>query len=147
MGILLEKGNGNFLRFLQACLKGLQTLNDKFNTFTLSTQEDIKFNGQKIYLTRRLNDLYDTDQRRIYIVREESITPKYFFRNSESQTDYIYRISEVHTPFYVGRTSELGNPYDFVVYVPVSLVYNEEAFNATIKRYIPSDKRYIIQTY
>lgn len=147
MGILLEKGNGSFLRFLQACLKGLQTLNDKFNVFTLATQEDIKFNGQKIYLTRRLNDLYDSTNRAIYIATTQGIETKYIYRSIESQTDYIYRTIEASTPYYVGRIGEIGLEYDFVVYVPVSLVYNDEAFNATINRYIAADKRYIIQTY
>lgn len=147
MGILLQKGNGSYLRFLQACLKGLQTLNDAFNAYTSATQEDIKFNGQKIYLQRRLNDLYDSTLRRIYIVTQQGIETKYIWRNSESQTDYIYRLSEASTPFYIGRIGEIGDEYDFIVYVPVSLVYNDDAFNATINRYIASDKIYKIETY
>lgn len=147
MGILLRKGNGSFLRFLQACLKGLQTLNDTFNAFTISTQEDIKFNGQQIYLQRRLNDLYDLDQRRIYISTVQGLETKYIYDNSESQTDYIYNISEASTPFYLSDINEVGVEYDFIVFVPSSLIYNDEAFNATITRYIAADKRYIIQTY
>lgn len=147
MGILVQKGNGSLLRFIQALLKGLQSLNNTFNTYTQSIQENIKFNGQKIYLQRRLNDLYDNTQRRIYIVSEQGIETKYIYRNSELQTDYIYRISEAQTPFYVGRKAESGAEYDFIVYVPISLLYNDDAFNATITRYIAADKRYIIQTY
>lgn len=147
MGILLTKGNGNLLRFLQACLKGLQTLNDTFNAYTLATQEDIKYNGQKIYLTRRLNNLYDNSLRRIYIVTQQGIESKYIWRNSESQTDFVYRTIEAHPPFYLGRIGEGGDEYDFIVYIPISLVYNEDQFNATINRYIAVDKRYVIQTY
>lgn len=147
MGILLKKGNGSFLRFLQACLKGLQTLNDLFNTYTIAVQEDIKFNGQKIYLQRRLNNLYDNTNRAIYIVTTQGIETKYIFDNNESQTDYVYDISEASTPFYVGNVNEIGAEYDFIIYVPTSLVYNDDAFNATITRYIAADKRYLIQTY
>ena len=147
MGILLEKGNGSYLRFLKACLKGLQTLNDTFNAYTLATQEDIKFNGQKIYLQRRLNDLYDNTQRRIYIVTQQGIETKYIWDNAESQTDFVYDASEATTPFYIGDTGEIGGEYEFIVYVPASLVYNDEAFDATIARYKAVDKRYIIQTY
>ena len=147
MCILLQKGNGSFLRFLQSCLSGLQTLNNKFNAYTQSVQEDIKFNGQKIYLQRRLNDLYDPTNRAIYIVTSQNIETKYIFDNSESQTDYIYNIIEASAPFYIGDISEAGLGYEFIVYVPVALVYNDEAFDATINRYKAVDKRYIIQTY
>jgi len=147
MGIIVKKGNGNVLRFLQACLSGLQTLNDKFYVYIFGIKEDLKFNGQGIYLVRRLNDLYDNTLRRIYIVNQQGITDKYVFRNSESQTTYVYRIGEAATPFYIGRISEQGTEHDFIIYVPVSLVYVEDNFNATVSRYKLVNKRYKIEKY
>ena len=147
MGIRVKKGNGNVLRYLQACLSGLQTLNDKFYAYIVGVKEDLKFNGQTIYLTRRLNDLYDDTLRRIYIVNEQGITDKYIFYNSERQTEYVYYTSEASTPFYVGYNSERGVDYDFVIYVPVSLTYVEDNFNATLNRYKLKNKRYKIETY
>jgi hypothetical protein len=147
MGILLGKGNGNVLRFLQACLSALQTLNNLFNAFTQNAQENIKFNGQKIYLQRRLNDLYDPTQRRIYIVTEQGIETKYIYDNNELQTDYVYETIEASAPFYISDINETGADYDFIIYVPVSLIYNANAFNATVSRYLAADKIYVIQTY
>ena len=147
MGIRLIKGNGNVLRFLQSCLSGLQTINDSFYSYVVNVKEDLKYNGQIINLTKRLNDLYDNTLRRIYISNQQGITTKYIFNNAERQTDYIYNTIEASTPFYLGNNSEMGIEFDFIVYVPASLVYESENFNATINRYRLADKRYKIETY
>ena len=146
MGILVKKGNGTILKFIDSCLSGLQTLNNKFTAFTTETREDLKYNAQAIYLSKRLNDLYDYTNRGIYIVNIQSIHTKYMYRNSELQTDYLYRNSESQD-FIITRLFDRGLDYNYIIKVPISLTYSEDNFNATVIRYNFVGKRYIIETY
>lgn len=147
MGILITSGNGNVLRFLKACLAGLQTLNNNFYSYAIEVKEDLKYNSQVINMTKRLNDLYDNSLRRIYISNQQGIVDKFIFNSSERQLDYVYNTIEGSAPFYIGNNSERGIEFDFIVYIPASLVYVSENFNATINRYKFDDKRYKIETY
>ena len=143
MGIRISKGNGNVLRFLQSCLTGLQTLNNNFFSFVTGVKEDLKFNGQKIYLERRLNDLYDNSQRRIYIINLDNFEITYVFRNSEDQTLFVDRIGEGEPPLYIARNNEELNDTNFRVMIPSGV--DESMVRVTVDRYIISGLSYEVQ--
>lgn len=147
MGILVKDGNGNIVRFIQACLAGMQTLNNKFVSFTTAKKEELKYNAQIIYLTKRLNDLYDNENRRIYISNVQSIVTVYVYSSTERDEPYIYSIRETSDAVYVPSVFESGIDYNYIIFVPAGLEYSEDKFNATVRRYNLADKRYIIQTY
>ena len=149
-GILLQRdGSGGLLSYIKSIMTGLQYIGDLFYTFVVNKKEELKFNGQIIYLTRRLNDVFDDTLRRIYIANVASIPVQFIYRTSEFADDFVYRISEsANDNFIVGRTSEIGSSqYDFIVYVPVALTYDVDQMNATVNRYILADKQFTIQTY
>jgi hypothetical protein len=149
MGIFVKDGNGNVLRFIQACLSGLQTLNNTFFAYIDATREELKYNAQTINLQKRLNDLYDNDQRRIYINNINSGgSIRYISRIIDGIAPvYISRIDEGISPVYVSRIADLGADYSYIVQVPNGLVFNETKMIATIDRYNLVDKTYIIQNY
>jgi len=148
VGIFVKDGNGNVLRFIQACLSGLQTLNNTFASFTSNTREDLKYNAQIIYFTKRLNDLHDNELRRIYIVNTASTSVQYVSRTIEGITPvYVSRISEGITSVYVSRINDSGSDFNYIIKIPTGLIYSEDNFKATILRYNLADKRYTINTY
>jgi len=149
-GIMVTNDNtGSVLYYIKAIMGGLQYLNDLFYTYISDKKEELKYNGQIIYLQRRLNNVFDNTLRRIYIANVAAIPVQYAYRNTEFQDNYVYRISEsASNNFYLGRISEIGsNQYDFIVFVPAALTYNIDQMNATINRYKLIDKDFAMQTY
>lgn len=149
-GILVKKdGTGNILSYIRHALGGLQSLNDQFYDFVIDKKEELKYNSQIIYLQKRLNDLFDNTQRRVYIANISSIPIQYVYNNTEFQNDYVYSITEANkNNFIVGDLSEIGtDSYDFKVYVPSTLVYNEDYMNSIINKYKLIDKIHTIETY
>lgn len=149
-GILLTRDNsGSFVKFLQAAMTGLNYLNNIFYTYIIEKKEELKYNGQIINISKRLNDVFDNDLRRIYIANVATIPVQYIWRVSEFETPYVYRMSESsNDSFIVGRTAEIDSDiYDFIVFIPVSLTYNNEQMNAIINKYKLVDKTFNIQTY
>lgn len=136
--------------WLKALCAPSDTLHTQFITFVSDKIYEQNFTGQVISLERLLNDQFDSSLRRIYITdgnREEIFifngdgtgfaegNESYFFNGTGVDEVYVFN----------GEDSSLL--YDFVVNVPVSLVYDSAKFNALIIKYKLAGKKYIIQTF
>jgi len=146
MGILVKTGNGNVLGFFKAMLSELQYINDLFYNFYELKKYEIIFTGQIIYMKKYLNDQFDPVDRRIYLYTNIGFLSPFFYNISEDDGDYIYNVSEGDGP-YLQYYNESISLTDFTVYVPTSLSYDANTFNAAIRKYKLEDKTYNIVTY
>lgn len=139
---------GKMGAFLEALIKPLQTLNDRFNAFVQQTFYNVSFTGQVIYLERILNDRYDDSLRRIYI--EDGLQlglPPYLYNKVEQRPLYIFNKSEAATPeFYINNKSEFFAENDFIVYVPNAILTPalEKAIRSLVKIYKIAGKRFSV---
>lgn len=146
MGILIKSGNGNVLGLLKAAMSGVQYVNDLFYAFYQRKKYEVIFTGQIIYMKRYLNDQFDDVSRRIYIQTNVGNISPFIYRFAETLSPYFYRQSEGDGE-YIQRAGEVISITDFTVYIPVSLSYDSNQFNAAIAKYKLEDKTYTIQTY
>lgn len=136
-----------------------------WQAYALSRQRQVRYNGQVMVLERMLNLTFlledkwataadPTASGGIYIDNTGTAAVDTFVWNaSESALDeYVYNAAETlpsgANEVYVyadAESSSLG--YQFIVYVPSSLTYNEQAMRDVIDRYVVAGVAYIIDTY
>jgi len=106
-----------------------------------------QFNSQTILLQHLLNDLFDNQLRRIYIVNTANIYYPYFYNKIENKAPvYLFRKTE-NIATYLNFQSEYQSINDFIVYIPSSLIINLSLMMYYIDYYKISGKKYQIQTY
>lgn len=136
------------LAFLNAAFKALETINISFATIADKLTYELQFNGQKIYLQHYLNDQFDATLRRIYIENTAASNRVTIYFKSEGQAPtYIYFKSEGMPPVYLRWKTEATTSTDFIVWVPVDIVFEEVVMRAKIDKYKYAGKRYTIQTF
>jgi hypothetical protein len=93
-----------------------------------------------------LNDKYDSVNRRIQIVKPKNYEPLFLFKKIENKSVYLYKKTEVAKPktwlYQKGETQSFQ--YDFIVRVPVQIIFDENEMRAVIDSYILPDKIYKI---
>lgn len=133
---------------MAAPLKPFADINEEFNTTALRLEYELQFNAQTIYLEHYLNDQYDNINRQIWIENIATLNAVYLYRKSEGQAPtYIYRKSEALPVPFLRRRTEGVTENDYIVWVPVAVVYDETVMRAQINKYNYADKRYTIQTF
>lgn len=114
----------------------------------------VAHNGQVVYLTAALNDLFDPVGRGIYIEDGLYEDPLFVYTVPEVKELWLGLSTETSTPTYPvpqvlytdGETILLGNA--FVVKVPASLPYDEQRMRAMINKYrLTSKNVFQIVTY
>lgn len=136
------------LDLISAPIKPFADINEDFNTLALRLEYELQFNGQTIYLEHYLNDQYDPINRHIWIENIAESNAVYIYRKSEGQAPtYIYRKSELIAVPFIRRVTEGATETDFIVWVPVSVTYDEIVMRAQIDKFKYADKRYTIQTF
>lgn len=147
--IPLSVRKGRMVDWMGAALKPLQTLNGTFVAKASAIRYDLRFNGQVMYLERRLNDQYDPTNRAIYIDDPSGayVFSFYVFNMIESQpTATVWNISEAKPPQqYLRNLVELIVGFgDFVVFVPTAIntSNNQIGMRAIINKYRAAGKQY-----
>ncbi|MBB6274733.1 hypothetical protein HDF26_005215 [Pedobacter cryoconitis] len=99
-------------------------------------------NGQVCYLRKALNDMFDTELRRIYIDNGNRFKRTYIYTQAESQPHYLKRL------FLQPSSSFADTGSDFKVIIPAELntQANYYQLNALIDFYKLASKRYTIET-
>ena len=88
---------------------------------------------QVVYLEKMLNDRYDPFTRGIHIDDGQSFDPIYHYKKLEDKPVYVFKKSESEPLIYLYTKSETGNDAsDFVVNVPVGVVFNEAEMKSLI---------------
>lgn len=131
---------------LTALIVPIITLYNLFISFLLSKLYELSKTSQVVYIEAVLNDRWDSNFRRIEVVDYASLEPHSIYRKPESKAPlYVYRKPEAITR-YVYRNTEINAiAYDFVIQIPVSIVYDIEELKALVNKYKLYGKAYIIQ--
>lgn len=139
-----------FLEYLYSSAAAIVGVHTSFRSLITITNNKLQFTGQTIYLEHYLNDEYDHINRDIYI---EDLTGyvdfNYLFNSNEQLQDiYVYNAAETNlNQVYLFNESEYATDFQFIVWIPSIVTYNEERLRAQIDYYKIAGKNYLIQTY
>lgn len=101
--------------------------------------------SQVCYLEKLLRDRFDFIQRRIVIKDAVYYDPIYIFKRAEEKPIWLTKRSE-DDPVYLFSRGETGQQnYDFIIEVPLDVVFDEAEMRAMVNSYI-CGKRYKIET-
>lgn len=129
------------IAFGDAFAKPLQTLSDK-------TLYQMQHDSRVIYLEKVLNEYFEiaTYDPNSHIATRQI----YIIDAPQAAKNYIYQ-QEENTPVYLGTVyldrETAQDQYQFIVKIPVALVFNEARLRALIDFYKLAGKRYLIETY
>ena len=157
MGILLNRNGVNLSlkKFISVLASGINVAKTTFSTFVNQKKFELKFNGQAIYLSEYLNQVFDPTLKRIYIIIDSTLFEVYLFRTSESITvdeqEYLFRTSESITDdeqMYL-ENGGFSSGIDFQVAVPSALssLVTDSFFLASVRKYKLADKNFEVITY
>ncbi len=128
--------------WLRALTSPVRRLNTRFRALRVETLYFLAHNGQVCYLEAALNDVFDAEERRIFISDPEYRDPVYLFRTNEERPVYLSLSSELpvvgyDAPRYLYLNSELynGSGVQFIVNVPAAVTYNEARLRALVNKY------------
>lgn len=140
------KRSPEFIAFLFSFIRPLL---DVYNMFLSSRKQNlirIKFNYQVCSLEYRLNDAFDSIERRIMIVDSEQFDDVFLYTKAEddqyhSKTKWLYGDEN---PIFLRTHAELYTEYDFIVQIPDTNI-NIFQLKAEIDFYKLPTKRYKIE--
>jgi len=136
------------MAFVKACFEPVIKLHNEFMTYRIAKKYEVKMNWQTCYMEAFLNDRFDAIARRIYIDDgPDGEQPLYIYQDAELQPLYLHQDIEAE-PVYVFTEGEIVGDllFDFIVFVPVSVAFNENEMRAMIATKI-CGKRYKIEIY
>ena len=133
----------------------IKAINNELVAFRKRKRELTSVTAQIIHLEYYLNVLesYDPFLKRIYIENLADIEYFYLRRIPEERPKYIYRKSEyaglsnVSPRYYLKRQTEFTSQLDFIVWVPVSITFDENLMRSRIDTYNLAGKTYEIRTF
>lgn len=137
---------GKNISFISVPFKVISILIDKLKNIRDNQWYFSQFNSQTIVLQYLLNDLFDKQLHRIYIVNSANIFYPYFYNKSETKLPINLYYKAEYQPFYVKFKSEYQSINDFIVYIPQSNI-NLSLMKYYIDYYKIAGKKYQIQTY
>lgn len=134
------------IAWLYVILKPLTSLHARFLDVNASVDYRVLFNSQQRIFSDALNDLFDSEDRRIRVVTGTDDIPRTFtYYKSEVNTPrYAYYENEAGTERFTFFTSESAQLAKFIVYVPSALSGDETRIRAWINYYKLADKTYTI---
>jgi hypothetical protein len=142
-----KKRKPKFLAAITAAIRPLVMLYQDFKQYRKNKLYELSITPQTCRMECLLNDRYDFTLRRIYIEDAKEFPPVYLYRDVESKPVYLYRDSEAQ-PVYLFTDSEgaiIGD--DFIVYVPVSLVFDSNEMRSLVKKFKLPGMKFKIQTF
>ena len=117
-----------------------------FKRFRTAKKYQLLITPQVCYLEKMLNDAFDFTLRRITIVDAVWFPATNIFQELELKPLALYTEIEA-LPLILYTEGEAGDfQDDFVVEVPISLVFNQDQMKATINNYKLAGTKYKIQT-
>lgn len=127
--------------FLQVVGNDLQKTNIQFVSSVTATRELYLYSSQKIYLEKRLNDLYDPIDRNIYVEKKSLDRDLVTYQNSEYGVAYLYQNSEPNV-VYMFQNSDIANQINYTVHCPYSTSSSEANIKDLLNTYKQSGTNY-----
>jgi hypothetical protein len=139
-----------FIAWLYRMLIKLRHKKTEFDALRTYWDYNLKFSSQTMSLEARLNQQYNLIMGSIYIVTQNSANDAVytFWINENQPSPFIYFLAEGNTPTFITWLGEgSASALDFIVYVPFTLVFDENEMRAIIDLYRLAGKRYAIELY
>lgn len=136
------------LGFIYTLIKGCKDIHVQLMSLRNNTSRFLNFNGQTIYLEHILNEEFDPNGWGVYIdnVIDRSFT--FIYNKSEGRDPfYIYNKSEGKPPRYIYNKIEYLSTVDFIVYVPLAVVFDIDQMTALVNKYRYASRTFQIITY
>ena len=136
------------IQYVLCLLVPVVWLYDRFILFRNYITYALTITPQVVYMEMMLNNRYDTSLRRIYIRDGIDYDPIYIYTRAEAKPEYFYVRGEAGKPKkYLYTRGESGSlTYDFIVFVPVVVIFNFEEMKSLIETYKLAGKYFLIQT-
>lgn len=144
-------GSGRHLDWVSTLVSPVQTLNNALVSFSTSIYYKLHITGQVIYLEHYLNDLYDADERRIFISDDNLNFPPYLYRTSDNipvgEELLLYPDSN---PIILYNQIDYFGQGQFIVNVPAALPVTlefENRIRAAVNYYKQAGVTYKVQNF
>lgn len=125
----------------------LAALHNTFLLFRTAKQYQIRMNYQTCYLEAFLNDRFDFSLRRIYIEDAETVDQVYLYQDEEDRPIYLYQDTENNPVYLYTEGESIGDLLnDFIVWVPIGVLFDENEMRAMIATKL-CGKRYKIELF
>lgn len=133
--------------WLMVLITPLQTLYQAFLSYRNATLASANINGQVLSLEYMLNLKYYDDGSLSHIhITDGDFIPKFYLYNKKDNKPTILWNDGEADPVYLFNGGEVSS-YDFEVWVPVALEFNEDEMSALINKHKAAGFRFIIKTY
>lgn len=129
-----------FMKVLLAPLVELQTA---FIQYVRQCNDNIRVNGQVIYIVKAIKDYFLLDNDDVYITELETGTRTVYFRTKQP---YVYISNSANDPLYIPNTS-FNAQMRFVVNIPEYLSDRIEEVRSIVDFNKPAGRQYIIRVY
>lgn len=129
-----------FMKVLLAPLIELQTA---FIQYVRQCNDNIRVNGQVIYIVKAIKDYFLLDNDDVYITELDVSKKLLYFRNSES---YVYISNDINNPTYIYNTT-YNAQMRFIVNIPEYLSDRIEEVRSIVEFNKPAGRQFIINVY
>jgi hypothetical protein len=135
------------LTWVNCLCKPLSTLQEVFLSFRKQKLLELTYNSQTMIFERVLNTAFGATG--IYIENvNSSFNRNYIFQLSEEERPlYIRQLNEEENGPFINSLAEFASEFDFIVWVPVGLVFDQAKMNALVNKYKLAGFRHSIQKY
>jgi hypothetical protein len=144
-------GSGRHRDWIAAILAPLVSLNQVLVTYAESVYYRLSITGQVIYLEHYLNDLFDADDRRIYIADNSLILPPYLYQRRGRVIDWPLYLAGQNAPtVYLYNQVDFLNQGSFIVMVPSQITLTTSTQNrirSAVNRYKQAGVYYTIESF
>lgn len=118
---------------LAAGVSMIEFVYEQFRQFKQYSEYRLRITPQVCYLEKLLRDRYDKEQRRIYIKRAQYFEEVYLYQEAENRPLFLPKYGEEMDDLVLYTDSEtVSVGVDFIVMVPVDVVFNENEMNALL---------------
>lgn len=144
-----ERRKPRILAEVDALIAPLVDLYNRFQQLVTEAQFYLSYNGQQLSIEWLLNDVWPLAGGGIFIETVNANIQPLFGSNKEDQQPPIYVSNKEDNmpPLFISNLEDYFTQYDFIVWVPATLVFDESKMKTLINRYKLAGKRYTIQTY
>lgn len=129
------------LALLYAMARPVELIYQDFLKYRKAKLYQLMITPQVCWLERLLNDRYDFTQRRIYITDGVDKPPTYIYQASELKPVYL----GTKMIFTSGESGDLKD--DFIVWVPLGLVFEEAEMISLVKVYKLAGTKFKVQRF
>ena len=142
------KRTAALLDWLYSLIRPLKEVNNGFVSFVSNTEYNLTFTSETNVLERFLNDQFDPVSRGIFITNINEVDFQFIFNKVENKAPvYIFNKSEAEPPFYVMTKTELLQSVNFIINVPLAVIFNPIVMRERVDFYNQSGKNYTIVTF